>query len=109
MRIIKSFSFVLILLCLCSCNKKDDIYPSPDFPIVEIPDHTISETADGYRDIPANTDTKETLYYANKVSKKIHLPSCYYAKKMAETNTRIENNKDLLLSEGYTNCNVCKP
>lgn len=102
-------SFVLILLCLCGCGKKDYTYPSPDYPIIEAPDRTDKETADGYRDIPADTNSEVTLYYANKESKKIHLPSCYYAKKMAETKIRIEQDKEVLIYEGYTNCSFCNP
>ncbi|MEE0840184.1 MAG: hypothetical protein U0L72_06515 [Acutalibacteraceae bacterium] len=110
MKSVKSVILFLILLCLCSCSsEKDYTYPSPDYPIIEAPDRTDKETADGYRDIPADTNSEVTLYYANKESKKIHLPSCYYAKKMAETKIRIEQDKEVLIYEGYTNCSFCNP
>lgn len=110
MKLIRIMLLLCIFLCLCSCSDKTNEYPLPDYPIIETPDRIGKESADGYRDIPMGENQEQaTVYYANKESKKIHIPSCHYAKKMAETKIRIEQDKNLLLSEGYTNCSFCNP
>ena len=52
---------------------------------------------------------EEFLYYANKESKKIHLPSCHYAKSMSESKVRLEKDYSALIADGYSPCAICNP
>ncbi|MEE0945252.1 MAG: hypothetical protein U0M42_00305 [Acutalibacteraceae bacterium] len=110
MKFIRIIICVLVLLSICGCSDKSKSVTYPDYPVIESPDKLMQETIDGYRSVPTDSDEDtETIYYANKESKKIHLPTCHYALKMAETKIRIEQDKEVLYLEGYTDCGVCKP
>ena len=65
---------------------------------------------DGESNDDGNSDPEDTYYVLNKSSKKIHLPTCTYAKNMKEENKE-ESTKTLeeLAGEGYSACSVCKP
>ncbi len=103
MKIIKIVIFLVLILSVCSCSKTTPEFSSPDYPIIEKPE-------DNYQDVSVTENQQATtIYYANKKTKKIHLPSCYYATKMSESNIRIEEDKNVLINEGYTPCGVCKP
>lgn len=96
----------LILLLLSGCKHFGNTFTPPEDPVIISPDSSAEETADGYRKIPSET---EIVYYANKESKKIHLPSCRYAKAMLETKIRLEKDYEVLILDGYTPCGVCRP
>lgn len=54
--------------------------------------------------------TKKSEYILNKNSRKIHLPSCRYAKEMSEENREsYVGSKEKLIQNGYEACGVCKP
>lgn len=94
------------LLLLSGCKYTNDTFKVPEDPVIIVPDDIATETADGYRDI---TVKENIVYYANKESKKIHLPSCRYAKIMAESKVLLEKDYELLLLNGYTPCAICNP
>ena len=51
-----------------------------------------------------------THYVLNTKTKKIHLPTCTYAKNMKEENkSQSTKTLDELIDEGYTACSICKP
>ena len=51
-----------------------------------------------------------THYVLNTKTKKIHLPTCTYAKNMKEQNkSQSTKTLDELIDEGYTACSICKP
>ncbi len=66
-----------------------------------------------YTEISDNNETSEqekTDYYVlNTRTKKIHLPSCYYAKKIAEKNYAATDDLQSALDKGYSKCQKCHP
>ncbi len=104
---------VICCLLFCSCNSSKDDFSAPNYPVIEYPTDTAKENVGGYREKITKTDSTTedatVIYYANKKSKKIHLPTCTYAKKMNESSIRLEEDINVLYSEGYTSCSVCKP
>lgn len=102
---------ILPMIFLCSCSPAEEFTP-PGYNVVEKPDEATAASIDGYRIInenDSNTDTTAVIYYANRKSKKFHIPDCTYAKKMNETTVLIEKDKNILISNGYTPCSFCKP
>lgn len=69
---------------------------------------TVSEQITNFAQAPDESQNG-TTYVLNTGSKKIHSPTCRYAKTMQETNKQVVTNKTLeqLLSEGYSKCSVC--
>ena len=74
-------------------SKPDDGVPFPDGEEKPLPDEG---------------EDYEYMYVLNISSKKIHLPSCQYAKSMNESNREYSNEelRDLILS-GYSKCGSC--
>lgn len=108
-RILIIFSVVLIL-GLCSCTNQKQ-FTAPDYPVIEEPDTIKQRTIDGYR--KTEEKKQETspadIYYANKNSKKFHIPTCTYAKKMNESSLLLEKDRDKLINKGYIPCSKCNP
>ena len=104
---------IIFCLLFCGCNSGKGNFTAPDYPVIEYPTDTVKENVGGYREtITATTSQTEDIsivYYANKKSKKIHLSTCTYAKKMNEASIRLEEDLNILYSEGYTACSICKP
>ena len=48
-------------------------------------------------------------YIGNKNSKKFHLPTCYWAKKIAPGNKVYSRSRSEAIKAGYQPCKVCKP
>ncbi len=98
------------MLLLCGCSSSEDFSPL-DYAILEKPNTITSETVDGYRTPSSENSSEQTVsvYYANKNSKKFHKPQCIYAQKMNDTSVLFENDRDVLISKGYTPCSNCKP
>ena len=97
---------ILILFLVCGCKTISNTFTQPNEPIIIAPSPSAEETADGYKKI---LPEDEITYYVNKESKKIHLPTCRYAKIMAESKILLEKDLEKLLLKGYTPCGVCKP
>lgn len=101
----KIISFILavcILLLTSSCNNTTIHNQSNSIPYqtnsIEISDdNEISE------------QEKTDYYVLNTRTKKIHLPSCYYAKKIAEKNYATTDDLQSALDEGYSKCQKCHP
>lgn len=96
------------MLILCSCTATEDFSP-PDYPVVEKPNSVTKQTVDGYRKPLPQTSSQETVYYANKKSKKFHNPDCTYALKMSDTSALLEKDREKLISDGYSPCGKCNP
>ena len=103
----KRISLIIIsLLLLAGCSLKSEPYSPPETPVIIAPDSKAEETADGYK-IPK--EEIDIMYYANKESMKIHLPSCHYAKSMSESKVRLEKDYSALIADGYSPCAICNP
>ena len=110
MKYIKVLSIALFMLLLCSCSSAGDFSP-PDYAIIEKPNNNDIVTVDGYRNPAAqnNSEPAVSIYYANKNSKKFHIPECIYAQKMNDSSVLLEKDRDVLIANGYTPCSKCKP
>lgn len=86
------------MLLLCSCN---DEFTAPDYPVIEYP---VNEN-----EAVSQVTSEPITYYANKNSKKFHLPECTYVEKMLDSSVRFEKDKDKLINEGYSPCSKCNP
>lgn len=68
---------------------------------------------DSYTEISEDNETsekQESIYYVlNTRTKKIHLPSCYYAKKISEKNYATTDDLQSAIDKGYSKCQKCHP
>lgn len=89
-----------------------NVYVYNNQPGIEIDYLTGESKLIGSADTPSSSvvssSQTEIIYVLNVNSKKIHKPSCKYAKSMSEEN-RSESSKPLadLIKEGYAECKVC--
>lgn len=116
-RIISALLCILLIFLVCGCGGgAEKPNPEKDTPTVILPDETTKQTLNGYKsDITVEidkTDDKSNLsakYYANKSSKKFHLSSCAYAKKIKSENLYTINDRSTLIKDGYNPCAKCNP
>lgn len=105
LRLFAVLAFSVLLLTSCSNNN----FKSPENPVISYPTKTTMENADGYIERPNLNSNEKIFYYGNKKSKKFHLSDCVYIEKTTEGNIRLEEDKSVLISDGYTPCSKCKP
>ena len=108
-------SIIILSFFLCGCGEeKDKTASEPDTKvIINMPE---DDTVNGYRKQKVQTEkTNETkkifngTYYVNKNSKKFHFTYCSYASKISDENLFVSDNREQLISEGYSPCSSCKP
>lgn len=70
-----------------------------------------TEVKEGLQSTDSQEPSQSTdiVYYANKNSKKFHLSSCAYAKKIKEENLYITQDRQELSQKGYQPCKNCNP
>ena len=104
---------IIVLACaLCGCqsqNTQSTVEAAEA--VVKMPE---DDTVNGYRtqektESESNTTQSDILYYANKNSKKFHLSTCGFAKRIKAENLYTTTNHDQLLLEGYEPCSNCNP
>lgn len=93
-----------------TCGENEIEY---DFTVLPKPGESQNESASS--DPPSDadngsaTDTLESGYVINLSSKKLHLPSCKYAKSMSEKNRGYIESREKAIELGYVPCKVCCP
>lgn len=107
------FIIATLLIVLGGCSKKPE-YTEPNNTVVQYPNSITKENLNGYKEVnkadqDSSQEQKNIMYYANIKSKKFHLPSCTYAKKLDEYNVRLESDYEVLINDGYIPCKVCNP
>lgn len=105
----------VILLCLvmllCGCKNNENTTVKNGKDVIIFPTEQIAETVNGYK-TESNVSSEESsgvLYIANISSKKFHLADCSFAKNIKEENILRGNNRNNLISGGYTPCKQCNP
>ena len=106
---------LILIFSFCGCEKNDTKTVGNDIGLVVMPDEETAATVNGYKTENSSaaeggqTDNSAYSYYANVSSKKFHLSSCSYAKQINEENLKRTNNRDELVSSGFTACKKCNP
>lgn len=123
-KILCLFLCLIVLLSFTSCNQSSDnmTASSSDTSKIVIK-YPTDNSVNGYRvsdsqneSVPDFTDTQskedipqQTLYYANKNSKKFHYKTCGSASTISDQNLYICEDRQELIDNGYTPCSRCKP
>ncbi len=126
-RILSIILATILLISVCGCVKPK--YESDGTEIVALPDETTKQTVNGYKQpsgedqpetnitvVPDKNPNAETVnnavsseFIANGSTKKFHLSSCQYAKKIKEENLVKSNSRTELINSGYEPCKKCNP
>lgn len=125
--------FILLLLALMICISFSGClkpkYESDGTEIVILPDLVTKQTVNGYKQdsvsaapetnsesttnketqTETSTETSSCEYVANKSTKKFHLSSCQYAKKIKSENLVQSNSRTEFTNNGYEACKKCNP
>lgn len=107
---------LLTLTSICGCSIKSEDYTEASSQVVVYPDEETKISVNGYKKFSdsqnvnssAETEISET-YCVNIKTKKFHKSDCRYAVNSNQENIRTEQDRNLLISEGYSPCKVCKP
>lgn len=102
-KIISIILLVFIALSVSSCNNAN----------IDNQQNSKQYKTNSYTEISDSNESSEqekTDYYVlNTRTKKIHLPSCYYAKKISEKNYAVTDDLQSALDKGYSKCQKCHP
>ncbi len=128
---------LIFLSILMGCDDSFYTITYPE-PVIVHPDNETANTINGYREkfpvtseaasedkLSETSDTKpsssesglseysgsvdeNTLYYANKTTKKFHLKTCRYAKNMDKNKLLVIGNYSEAVNMGYSPCKVCQ-
>jgi len=110
------FLIISLSLCFCGCEnkRKTNNANNSQNTVVEIKEPT-DETVNGYRvtEKSANDSSNSTafsgVYCANTNSKKFHKSTCGSASAIKEENLYVSNDRNELISKGYSPCSRCNP
>ncbi len=95
--------FACMVIFISACNTTTNNYQQ----------NSERYTTNSHTEISDSNESSEhekTDYYVlNTRTKKIHLPSCYYAKKISEKNYATTDDLQSALDEGYSKCQKCHP
>lgn len=102
----------VMLVSFAGC-KEETVAKADDSENDMAPEVSVVMPADESQESSAAEETEhkpsENGYYANKSTKKFHLPSCRYAGQIKNENLYITDNRDELISAGYSPCKNCDP
>lgn len=114
----KALSFIVVfclLICLCGCGANFETTVTVNEPT----DNSVNGYRLGQQELITGEQseviestvniTGESVYYANKNSKKFHISSCGTAKRINEENLYITSDRNELINSGYSPCKSCNP
>ena len=100
----------MFLLCGCVPNTTS-LKPEENTVSVILPDNETEATVNGYlfESSLEKNETNNAEYFANKNTKKFHLPNCRYVKSIKQENLLKSSDRSLLIGDGYIPCKNCNP
>ncbi len=122
----KTLFTIILMLSVCMFSGCDESFYTITYPepVIVHPDNETAHTINGYRerfpttsgsssDITSseeNSSMKEEyiIYHANTSTKKFHLQSCRYAKKMDKEKLLVFDDYDEAINMGYSPCKICQ-